>query len=117
VLILLVAAHGCASPTDIVCTEQAISGLGVRVRDSITGLPAGAGATVVATDGSYQETLTYAGTLYPASFVGAFERAGRYRIDVTRAGYQPWTRANVVVAQGVCHVVPTVVEAWLQPTP
>jgi hypothetical protein len=113
---VLAAASGCANPTDIVCTEQAVSGLSVQVRDSITGLPAGAGATVLATEGAYQETLTYGGTADPAGFHGAIERPGRYRIDITRAGYQPWTRADVVVAEDECHVIPTLVLARLQPT-
>ena len=34
------------------------------------------------------------------------EREGYYTVDVTHVGYQPWERANLVVAAATCHVIP-----------
>jgi hypothetical protein len=109
--------NGCDSLIGTVCTDEAVSGLAVQVRDSLTGLPAGFGATVTARDGTYSETLEFAGIIDSTTFFGAFERPGRYTIDVTRAGYTPWQRSNVVVASGRCHVIPVTVQAKLQPLP
>ena len=46
---------GCSStPSGPACTALFAYGLNVTVRDSVTTLPAGDGATVVARDGGYQ---------------------------------------------------------------
>ena len=106
------------APHDVVCTENLVFGLTVKVRDSITDVPAGRQATVVAQDGSYHETLQFLGAISSTdslTFFGAAERAGTYQITVTKSGYQTWTRAGVNVVADACHVHPAVVEARLQP--
>ena len=57
-------------------------------------------------DGYFKHSLT---------FFGAAERAGTYRITVSKAGYQTWTRTGVQVTADVCHVHPAQAEARLQP--
>lgn len=106
---------GCATdPTDTSCSHKIYFGLTVTVRDSLTNLPITKGATVVARDGAYQETLL---AVFPLDgfFAGADERAGTYQITVTKTGYQTWVRNGVRVVRGVCHVTPVQVEALLQP--
>jgi hypothetical protein len=46
---------------------------------------------------------------------GVFERAGTYRLDASRAGYQPWSIDGVQVTQGVCHIQAVSVTARLVP--
>lgn len=108
----------CTTPVDVACTDNIVYGLSVTVRDSITGIPAGRHAVVVAQDGAYTATLLFAGAFSPTdsmTFVGAAERAGTYHITVTKAGYTSWTRSGVPVLAAVCHVHPASVEARLQP--
>ena len=117
VLLLGLITISCTAPHDVVCTENLVFGLTVKVRDSVTEVPAGRQATVIAQDGSYSETLQFLGAISPTdslTFFGAAERAGTYQITVTKAGYQSWTRGGVHVAADACHVHPVVVEARLQ---
>ena len=88
----------------------------MTVRDSVTNIPAGHGATVTVHDGSYSDSLRLVG--YPSDslgFQGATERPGTYTIDVQKAGYLPWSRVGVVVRAGSCHVIPVSVEVRVQP--
>jgi hypothetical protein len=108
----------CTTPGDVVCTENLAFGLTVKVRDSVTGVPAGRQAIVIAQEGSYTETLQFLGAISPTdslTFFGAAERAGTYQITVTKAGYQTWIRSGVEVVADVCHVHPAVVDVRLQP--
>ena len=41
--------------------------------------------------------------------------AGLYTVTVTKAGYQPWARANVDVQSDVCGLIPVQLTALLQP--
>ena len=108
---------GCDALTSPVCTEEAVIGLTVQVRDSVTNQPIGSGTIGTARDGAYTETLSS----YPGgddlTFYGAVERAGSYFVNVTRTGYQPWQRADVTVSSGTCHVIPVQVQARLQRIP
>jgi hypothetical protein len=94
------------------CTSNVIKGLIVTVRNAQTGAPAGAGAVVTARDGGYVETLQGFDGL---TFAGAEERSGTYDIAVSSPGYQPWTRQNVNVDDGSCHVKTANVLASIQP--
>ena len=108
----------CLAPNDVACTENLVFGLTVKVRDSVTGVPAGRQAVVIAQEGSYSETLQFLGAISPTdslTFFGAAERAGTYQIKVTKAGYQAWLRNGVEVVADVCHVHPAVVDVRLQP--
>lgn len=93
---------GCASTT---CSDEAENGLAVTVRDARTGAEL-CDSKVVATDGAYQETLSNFGApVAPCYFVGATERAGVYRVDVSHSGYLPKEFDDLRVAPGgPCHI-------------
>jgi len=65
--------------------EHAVSGLRVTMLDGPGGT-AVCGATVVATDGMYSETLAASPSGGPGYYYGATQRAGRYAIVVTFEG-------------------------------
>jgi hypothetical protein len=89
----------------IVCTTQFVYGLNVIVLDSSTGNPIFQDIEVKAVDGTYQEILELVPGLEYA-FVGAGERAGTYVVTITKAGYQTYTSAPIVLTRDECHVIP-----------
>ncbi len=97
----------------IFCTDQFVYGLNVIVLDAVTGNPIFQDIEVKAVDGTYQEILE----LVPSSeyaFVGAGERAGTYVVTVTKAGYQTYTSAPIVLTRDECHVIPQSLTVNLQ---
>lgn len=110
-LVSVASLTGCLGPND--CTQGIQYGLVVTVRDSATGIAAGNGATVVAQDGTYIDTLIFIPT-DSLVFQGARERPGTYSIRITKNGYAPWTREGIVVRAGSCHVITVAIEALLQ---
>jgi hypothetical protein len=71
------------------CTAEWVRGLHVEVRDAETGLPAACGATIIAQDGAYVETLdVFVSPCMPrdsaAWAYGAGERPGDYQCPSTR---------------------------------
>ena len=97
----------------IFCTDQFVYGLNVIVLDSSTGNPIFQDIEVKAVDGTYQEILE----LVPSSeyaFVGAGERAGTYVVTITKAGYQTYTSAPIVLTRDECHVIPQSLTVNLQ---
>jgi hypothetical protein len=84
------------------CSNEARPGLLVSVVDFETGAPIP--ATIQVIDGAYREELGPA-NLSGSEYAAAYERAGVYRIEVSSEGYFPENRADVVVADGACHVV------------
>ena len=109
---------GCssASTTPRVCTAEFVYGISVRVRDSVSGAPTASGATLVARDGSYADSVRAVGGLdadaIPLSVAG--ERAGIYSLTLRKAGFGDWTLQGVRVERGECHVVPVALTALLQ---
>jgi hypothetical protein len=115
----LVLPAACSQPngTGVVCTALFAYGLSVTVQDSVTGLPAAAGATVVARDGAYADSTSVPANGANNTSVGlAGERAGTYSITVRKAAYQTWSKSGVQVTKDVCHVIPVQVTAKLQPS-
>jgi hypothetical protein len=97
----------------IFCTDQFVYGLNVIVLDAFTGNPIFQDIEVKAVDGTYLEILE----LVPSSeyaFVGAGERAGTYVVTITKAGYQTYTSAPIVVTRDECHVIPQSLTVNLQ---
>jgi hypothetical protein len=98
------------------CTNEARAGLNVSVslgsQNSITS----DGVTVVATDGSYTETLVAYNENDPI-FSGAYERRGHYTITVSKEGFQTFTSAVLTVRSDRCHVIPIMTHITLQPNP
>lgn len=101
-----------ACGTTQVCTADSRAGLRVDVRDAATGLPAAEQAVVVAREGDFEESLGQATAL---SFVGLYERAGVYRVTVTKPGYATLDTAGVRVAEDRCHVRLTTIAVGLEP--
>ncbi|RTL13946.1 MAG: hypothetical protein EKK56_03055 [Flavobacteriaceae bacterium] len=98
----------------IPCTEEARAGLNITVKDSETNDYLGEGVLVVATDGSYTETLQNPGGSEPV-FSGAYEREGNYTITVSKSGYVTFISEVINVTSDVCHVVPQQRTILLQP--
>lgn len=95
------------------CTEEARAGLNVTVMDAVTHAVLTEGVTVVATEGTYSETLEF----FPGTdvFSGAWERKGDYILTVTKAGYQNYTSETITVESDVCHVIPQNIMAHIIP--
>lgn len=105
----------CSSDTNgIACTEEAKAGLNVTVRDAQTTNYLGIGTTIVATDGTYSETLQFIEEIIP-SFAGAWEREGNYILTVSAQGFTTFVSETITVASDECHVIPQQVEISLQP--
>ena len=97
----------------IFCTDQFVYGLNVIVLDASTGNPIFQDIEVKAVDGTYQEILELVPGLEYA-FVGAGERAGTYVVTITKAGYQTYTSAPIVLTRDECHVIPQSLTVNLQ---
>ena len=97
----------------IFCTDQFIYGLNVIVLDAVSGNPIFQDIEVKAVDGPYQEILELVPGLEYA-FVGAGERAGNYVVTITKAGYQTYTTAPIVLTRDECHVIPQSLTVNLQ---
>ena len=105
---LLCTACGTTEP----CTTEAVPGIRVELREAGTGLPAAAGATVVAHEGTFEETLL---RLDDLAFEGLVERAGTYRIVATKPGYGTIDSTGVRIEQDRCHVRLVTLRLELQP--
>ena len=97
----------------IVCTTQFVYGLNVIVLDASTGNPIFQDIEVKAVDGTYQEILELVPGLEYA-FVGAGERAGTYVVTITKAGYQTYTSAPIILTRNECRVIPQSLTVNLQ---
>lgn len=100
----------CGNGDDVIfCTTSIEPGIVVEVRDAISDAPIAEHAIVVITDGAYQETLIVTGFDGPDSssansLSGAYERPGVYDIKLSLFGYESWSRSQVEVESGICHV-------------
>jgi hypothetical protein len=92
------------------CTLELRFGVNVTVK-APDGTPI-CDAKVTLIDGEYMETVeVFAGQ---CSYAGAGERAGTYKIEVERAGFQKAVLENVEVTEDECHVNPVSKEITLQ---
>ena len=88
-----------------VCTAVAVQSLNVTVLDAVSQQRL-CDATVIAVDGTFQETLRSFGSEASCVYAGPTERAGVYEVRVSKTGYQPATASNVRVTEDECHVIP-----------
>ena len=120
VVLVLAAASmtGCSLIFDPgVCTANVAPGVNVLVQDSASGARVASGAQLIARDGAYADSSSYPANhpeLDSSPLQGAFERGGTYSVTVRRAGYRDWTRNNVSVTKGACHVNTVTLTALLQ---
>lgn len=96
-----------------VCTLEARAGLTVDVRDSVTNAPAGRGSIIVARSGSAADTSRDTG-VFDGPYGLVYERAGTYSLTVLQKGYRLWSRSDILVTKGDCHVNGVAVTARLQ---
>jgi hypothetical protein len=101
------AACGLPFSPDRMCTLEYRPGLLVHVRDAATHWPISGGATVVARDGAFVDTLHHADFTVSGdvlSLAGAYERAGTYSVRVEHPGYIPLEWPEAVVSDGPCGI-------------
>ncbi len=119
-LLACAAAFACGCPPvdgpddGIVCATYATAGLSVDVTNAATSASLCA-ATVVATDGSYSETLS----ANACRFLGAWERPASYVVRASAPGFASKTIADVRVEMGsgrCSHVQETSLTISLVPT-
>lgn len=109
-------AGACNSPTDgegVNCTDISVPGIRGTARDANTNADITAGAYLVATEGTYKDSVGPGASILAA----AHERAGTYTVRVGHPGYFPRTRTNVVVRADECHVITVTVQENLVPAP
>ncbi|MBE0567990.1 MAG: carboxypeptidase regulatory-like domain-containing protein [Krumholzibacteria bacterium] len=120
VLACLLLGAGCfdsGGPGD--CPAQVLPALSLKVLDAETLLPAACGARVWAMDGDFVAELEpYCDGALPDSLqypfvAGPEERAGTYTVLIAKDGYEPWSRAGIVVKDGVCNVETVNIEVLL----
>ena len=102
----------------ILCTQMARTGLSVEVRDAVNGAPAACGATGSLDEGAYVEALSDAGQCrrpdgWPYLYA-VVQRAGTYRVTVSKPGYQTWVQEGVTVTFDACGVQPVALQANLE---
>ena len=120
VLVCLLGNFGCGgSGSNVGCTASVDNGIVVVVTDAQTHAPIAAGAVGTIQDGTYKETLrpfTLDASGNVISLAGAAERTGTYTVQITKAGYAPFEKQNVVVTRNVCHVNTVTIAAELNAT-
>jgi len=95
------------------CTAIAVDALTVVVTDAATGKRI-CDATVTARDGDFRAELRpFEATA--CAYSGVTERAGRYDVTATRAGYEVATLLGVTVTADECHVIPVQLGFALDP--
>ncbi len=100
------------------CTLEYQYGLGVHVRDSITGELIASGARLIVRDGEYVDTVQAPANRPDVDSLAspaAGERPGVYSLTVQKPGYREWRKSGVRVTADRCHVQPVRVTARLQP--
>lgn len=116
IVTLLAGCRQVLNPT--LCTTDFRFGIGVQVQDSVTGAWIASGATLVARDGTYADTVSEPfgrSDADDAPLATAGERAGSYDLVVRREGYRPWSTTGVKVERDECHVHPVRLLARMQP--
>lgn len=114
-LVLLLACSGYAP----VCVEDLYPAILVRPVDSLTGLTVPPPIMGAITEGTFLDSLRpfeYSGSSgEPISYGAGHGRPGIYHVTLTAPGYAPWQRANVRAKDRYCGVIPTRLQANLQP--
>ncbi|HYC51474.1 MAG TPA: carboxypeptidase-like regulatory domain-containing protein [Gemmatimonadaceae bacterium] len=105
------------TPTGAICRDPARldplpAGIQVTALDSVTMTNTLLGAKVVARQNA---TVADSVTSADAGSVWVGKVTGTYTVTITKAGYQPWTQANIDVQADQCGFIPVLITALLQP--
>ena len=96
------------------CDATRVVGIRITIVDAATGSPFAGAVTIIATEGSYTETINPPAG---AGFAGlAHERPGIYRVEVQAPGYVTWVATDVRVNRNDCHVETDLLTAELEPS-
>jgi hypothetical protein len=116
-----VACASCAGGLEpVFCAAVVEPALTVKVIDDLTGENISAGATLIARDGDFVDSVTVPVDepvldARGVSMSGTAERPGTYDVTVRRAGFADWQRDGVQVADGRCNVLTVELTARLVP--
>jgi hypothetical protein len=115
---LLLGVTACsAASTSPICTQELRPALMVYVKDSLTNTGTASGASLVARDGTFKDSVAFPGArsdLDNLNLNAAEERAGTYVVTVSKPGYATWIKSNVRVTKNECHVNTVQLTALLQ---
>ncbi len=100
-------------PLGPICTAEAVFGIQVDVLDG-SGAPAAQGATGVAVEDAFADTLMIFDAVRMA---GVVERPGTYEVTVSKPGFVTWSARNITVTADECHVIPVTLQANLIASP
>lgn len=107
---------GCNVFDGAICTAQFVYGINVTVTRGDTGeAVTQAGLTLEDLDSDYAEAMIESPS-GSGVFVGAGERAGRYRLIITAGGFVQRVIDEVVVEDDGCHVIPVALDVELSTT-
>ena len=97
------------------CTTVFVYGLSITVTDATSNTILTEDVSVIARDGSYEESLMNNEGF--DEFFGAGERPGNYTIEIMAPNYQTFTSEVITVelTRDACHVETEVLEYQLQP--
>ncbi len=95
------------------CTDILVPGIRGTARDANTNADITAGAYLVATEGTFKDSVSATGGV----LLAANERPGTYTVRIGHPGYFANTRNNVVVRKDECHVIPVTIQERLVPAP
>lgn len=115
--VLALAVSGCSIVAPKSCTTSFVYGLAIVVKDSISTAGIASGATALARDGTFVDSVSVPANrpvLDSEALLLAGQRGGTYTVTVRKSGYHDWTRLNVQVATGPCHPLPVTLTALLQ---
>lgn len=119
-ILWLVSVTNCTNPFGGDCVSLGVMGIQTLVTDATTQRAPATVATVRIRSGDYVETITAPSIPSdPVSYYGAFERPGRYEVQVDAPGYRSETRRSIDVRRvGSCNAVrPVRVQVALTPGP
>ncbi|MEP6733757.1 MAG: hypothetical protein ABJE10_24135 [bacterium] len=103
---------GCSGVTDeTACTREARAGITVDVRDSVTNALVGKNSRITVSGTAADTSQT---SVNDGPYGLLFEQDGTYTLSVVQSGYMPWTKSNVQITKGACHVNGVLITAKLQ---
>ena len=95
---------GCGADDQIACTLLLTPGIRFDIRDSITGNMFTGPGTVFAAEGTFVDSLNFTSLPSRIGIPLVHERPGTYNVSVRAEGYDEWSKSNVTVTAGQCHV-------------